>query len=186
MRRKKSYLLIFLCLLAISCRLEKDYNPAVHLSPAEQEEIMDKVLRYMAKPPDGISTEERFYRGYDEHYAEQRRIHRLDAYYIEGKTHYFLFSRVAPSLKEKRIAIGGKLELDDQRHLSYYEEVFRTWRLEPDTLVTRSVFLFDKMVRDEDLQPYYSSRSGNTDYIEFPDDRTFFDTEKRIWRSRPR
>ena len=186
MRRKKSYLLIFLCLLVISCRLGKDYNPAVHLSPAEQEEIMDKVLRYMAKPPDGISTEERFYRGYDEHYAEQRRIHRLDAYYIDGKTHYFLFSRVAPSLKEKRIAIGGKLELDDQRSLSYYEEVFRTWRLEPDTLVKRSVFLFDKMVREEDLQPYYSSRSGNTDYIEFPDDRTFFDTEKRIWRSRPR
>ena len=155
-----------------------------HLTVVKQDEIMDKIIRYMAKPPEGISFEERFYKGYDDHYLDQRRIHRLDAYYIDDQTHYFMVSRVAPSLTEKRVAIGGKLMLDGNGKLSYYEEVFRTWKMPPDTLSTRSAFLFDKMVSGEDLTPYYSSHSGNADYIEFPDDRTYFDVEKRMWRTK--
>ena len=116
MRRKKSYLLIFLCLLAISCRLGKDYNPAVHLSPAEQEEIMDKVLRYMAKPPDGISTEERFYRGYDEHYAEQRRIQRL---VNENKT---LSTKVTTNETQK-IQLEKSLEANKLEHLVLLQKI---------------------------------------------------------------
>ena len=63
-----------------------------------------------------------------------------------------------------------------------YEEVFRTWKMLPDTLAKRSLFLFKKMVNDEDLSPYYASSSGNTDFIEFPDDRTYFDKKLRMWR----
>ena len=183
--RVKSGLLICLTLsLAISCRMEKDYNPAAHLSVPQQDQMMDKVIRYMAKSPDGITFEERFYKEHDDHYAEQKSMHRLDGYYIDGETQYFLVSRIAPSLIEKRVAIGGSLELDEKGELISYEEVFRTWKMEPDTLVKRSIFLFDKMVRDEELQPYYSSNSGNTDYIEFPDARTYFDKEKRMWRAK--
>lgn len=146
--------------------------------------MMDKIIRYMAKPPEGISFEERFYKGYDDHYQDQKRIHRLDAYYIDDQTHYFMVSRVAPSLTEKRVAIAGKLMLDDQGNVSYYEEVFRTWKMQPDTLNTRSAYLFDKMVRTEDLTRYYTSRTGKPDFIEFPDDRTYFDVERRIWRTK--
>ncbi len=145
---------------------------------------MQQVIRYIARSPEGIAPEQRTERRFDDHYAEQRRLHRLDAYYVDGAAHYFLVSRVAPSLTEKRVAIGGRLERDETGTITYYEEVFRTWKMEPDTLSKRSLFLFDRMVRGEDLTGFYSSKTGNTDYIEFPDDRTFFDTRQRIWRTR--
>jgi hypothetical protein len=169
-----------------SCSREKDYNPTAHLTVPQQDDIMWHIIRYMGKPPDGIGPEERFDKGYDEHYQEQKSIHRLDAYYIDGRTHYFLVSRVAPSLTEKRVAISGALQSDEQGMLTGYVEVFRTWKMQPDTLVKRSTLLFDLMVRGKDLEPYYSSRTGNTDYIEFPDDRTYFDNVARMWKTKPR
>ena len=177
-------LICFSLVLTISCRQEKDYNPTTHITVPQRDQMMDKVIRYMARAPEGISYEERFYKAYDDHYNEQRKLHRLDAYYIDGQIHFFLVSRPAPSMTEKRVAIGGMLEMDANGKLTRYEEVFRTWKMEPDTLTKRGTFLFDRMVRDEDLVPYYSSKSGNTDFIEFPDDRTYFDRTKRIWKTR--
>lgn len=175
---------LFLACIAWSCRFEKDYRTSSHLTAQEQEAVMQQIIRYVARSPEGTAPEQRTESRFDDHYAEQRRLHRLDAYYVDGATHYFLVSRVAPSLTEKRVAIGGRLERNKTGEITYYEEVFRTWKMEPDTLSRRSQFLFDRMVREEDLTGYYSSKTGNTDYIEFPDDRTFFDTRQRIWRTR--
>lgn len=180
-----SLLLFFVTLLLTgACRFEHDYTPASHLSPERQDLLMGRIIRYMARTPDGVTPEDRLLREHDKHYDEQQRLHRLDALYTDDNTHYFLVSRIAPSLVEKRVAIGGKLTVDENFLISYYEEVFRTWKMVPDTLSRRSMFLFDKMVRGEDLLPYCSSHSGNTDYIEFPDERTYFDAERRIWRSK--
>lgn len=177
-------LFVAIALHTASCTGDRDYNPDKHLTVQQQDLLMDRIIRYIARAPEGVTPEERFNRSYDEHYDDQRRRHRLDALYADDHTYYFLVSRVAPSLTEKRLAIGGKVEMDENQRITYYEESFRTWKMEPDTLIKRSLFLFDRMVRGENLEPYYSSRSGNTDYIEFPDDRTYFDTEKRIWRTK--
>lgn len=179
--------LVFLALTAwilSSCSFQKDYNPDAHLTVEQQDSLMERIIRYVGRTPDGVSPGDRFSPTHDKHYADQRSIHRLDALYKDDDTYYFLVSRIAPSLAEKRVAIGGKLNMDKDMRITYYEEIFRTWKMEPDSLVKRSIFLFDKMVNAENLEPYYSSRSGNTDYIEFPDDRTYFDTEQRIWRTK--
>ncbi len=170
-------------ILLTGCRFEKDYTPTTHLSPQEQEDLMQRIIRYVARSPEGVLPEQRLESRFDSHYEEQRRSHRLDAYYFDKGVHYFLVSRTAPSLTEKRVAIGGRLEREDGS-ITYFEEVFRTWKMEPDLLTQRGAFLFDKMVRGEDLSPYYASRSGNTEYIEFPDERTYYDVQRRIWRSR--
>lgn len=146
---------------------------------------MSQIIRYMGKAPEGLTMEERFYKAYDDHYKEQQKLYQLDAYFIgNDKKHYFLISRVAPSLTVKRIAMGGLLQLDQAGKLTVYEEIFRTWKMNPDTLSTRGLFLFDKMVNGVKLDPWYTRQSGNMDYIEFPDDRTFFDRESRSWKSR--
>ncbi len=147
--------LVFLTLLSWilgSCSFQKDYDPDAHLSVQQQDLLMERIIRYIGRTPDGVSPGDRFSPVHDKHYSDQRRIHRLDALYKDDDNYFFLVSRIAP--------------------------------MEPDSLVKRSVFLFDKMVKGEDLEPFYSSRSGNTDYIEFPDDRTYFDTEQRIWRTK--
>lgn len=182
MRHLVSLYLILIFL--VGCSLDRDYNPDKHLTVQEQEVLMNRIIRYIARAPEGVPPEDRFKRAYDEHYDDQRGRHRLDALYADDHTYYFLVSRGAPSVTEKRVAIGGKVTMDENQRITYYEEIFRTWKMESDTLVKRSLFLFDKMVKGKDLSPFYSSRSGNTDYIEFPDDRTYFDTEQRIWRTR--
>lgn len=160
------------------------YDPDDHLTVQEQDKMMSLVIRYISKAPDGITFEERFYKAYDEYYAEQQARHRLDAWYTNGDEHFFLVSRQAPSLVEKRVATGGKLRIGADGNLAEYEEVFRTWKMIPDSLNTRSVFLFDKMVKSESLEPYLTKNSMPVEYIEFPDDNTFFDRDARVWKTR--
>lgn len=183
MQRLISSFLVFSFVLA-SCSLDKDYKPESHLTVQEQDLFMNRIIRYLSRSPDGVAPEDRLDPAHDQHYAEQMKIHRLDALYGEDHTYFFLVSRVAPSLTEKRVAIGGKATVDENMRITYYEEVFRTWKMEPDSLARRGSFLFDQMVNGKDLSPYYTSRLGNTDYIEFPDDRTYFDTRQRIWRTK--
>ncbi|MBL7851178.1 MAG: hypothetical protein JNN04_09770, partial [Cyclobacteriaceae bacterium] len=163
---RRGFILLATITLLTSCRWEKDYRPASHLSVQQQEDLMQEIIRYVARSPEGIRPEQRLETRFDEHYQEQRRMHRLDACYRDGDVVFFLVSRPAPSLTEKRVAIGGLVERDQAGAMIYYEEIFRTWKMEPDTLERRALFLFDRMVRDEDLKGYYSSKTGNTDYIE--------------------
>ena len=129
------------------CTQERNYDPIAHITIKEQDSIVWRIMRYIAKPPDGLSYEERFYKGYDPHYQEQQSLHQLDAYFIDkNNNHYFLLSRRAPSLVDKRVATGGKMKFNDKGKLLEYEEVFRTWKMVHDTLTKRSLFLFDKMV----------------------------------------
>lgn len=178
-------LILFVTLIFVGCNGRRDYNPATYLTPVKQDEVMWKVIRYMARPPENLTFEERFYKGYDDHYHEQMALHRLDAYYIgDDEINYFLVSRRAPSLTEKRVAIGGKLRLNKDGSLVEYKEVFRTWKMVPDTLAKRSAVLFDKLVNGGDLTPYYTKNSKGVEYIEFPDDITYFDVSTRVWKTK--
>ena len=175
---------IALILVAGSCNTKNDYSVSSHLTPQQQDEIMWKIIRYVGRAPEGLTFEERFYAPYDTFYQEQARIHKFDAYFVKGNTHYFLVSRKAPSLVEKRVATGGRFELHKDGKISDYEEVFRTWKMVPDTLVKREMILFDKFVRGESLTPYETRNSGGVEYIEFPDERTYFDKQAKQWKSR--
>ncbi|MDZ7650896.1 MAG: hypothetical protein U5K54_29265 [Cytophagales bacterium] len=143
-----------------------------------------KLYAMWAGAPDGLTFDERFYAPYDSFYIEQARQHKFDAYYKEGTTHYFLVSRKAPSLVDKRVAIGGKFLLSADNAISEYEETFRTWKMVPDTLAKCEMILFDKLVRGETLESYLTKNSKGIEYIEFPDERTYFDKEARQWKTK--
>lgn len=181
----RTYLIILIASgLFLGCT--KDYAPDSYLSAQEQYDQMWKIIRYLGKPPENLTFEERFYKGYDSYYEKQIAAHRLDAYFIDDSgTHYFLVSRRAPSLVEKRVATGGKMKLDAEGTLTEYEEVFRTWKMVDSLQVSRSLFLFDKMVKGQSLEPYLTKNSMPEEYIEFPDDRVYFDKEKRQWIAKP-
>ena len=99
---------------------------------------------------------------------------------IENGSYYFLFSRPARSINPMFEGIGGKFKLNEKDSLVEYEEVFRTWKMEDKDLKTRGKYLFNSMVKGEDLSPFYSKLAGDK-YIEFPDDRFHFDKHKRKW-----
>lgn len=171
-------------LLAMACNAKKDYSVNTHLSAQQQVAVMDKIIRYVGRAPEGVTFEERFYPAYDSFYMEQASLHKFDAYYVDGSTHYFLVSRQAPSLVNKRVATGGKLVLESDK-IAEYEEVFRTWKMVPDTLAKREMFLFDKFVKGESLTPYETRNSNGVEYIEFPDDLNYYDKATRQWKLKP-
>jgi hypothetical protein len=174
--------LILLVLLLSSC--QKNYDPGASLTAEEQYTQVWKIIRYIGRAPENTTMPERFYKGYDDHYKEQMTLHRLDAYYVDGNTHYFLLSRRAPSLIEKRVATGGKMKLDEKGELMEYEEIFRTWKMVDSLQIRKSIFLFDKMVNSESLEPYLTKNSAPEEYIEFPDDNVYFDKSERTWKNR--
>lgn len=178
----KSLSVLLLSLFSHSCTTKSDYNPDSHLSVKEKDNVLVLIIRYIGKAPENVNTTEIFDSKYDAHYLDIASRHRFDQYYIDDKgIHYFLISRPAPSLYEKRVAIGGKLKLKEQGELVEYEEVFRTWKMVPDTLKKRSLFLFDKMVKGESLDLYLTVNSKGVEYIEFPDEHNYYDKATRRW-----
>jgi hypothetical protein len=182
--RRAVFIVIMLALIAGACSTKNNYQVSAHLTPQEQDEMMWKIIRYIGRAPDGLTFEERFYAPYDSVYQEQAKLHKFDAYYKKGDTHYFLVSRRAPSLVEKRVATGGRFVLNSDNKLIEYEEVFRTWKLVPDTLAKREMVLFDKFVKGESLTPYETKNSNGIEYIEFPDDNTYFYKATRQWKTK--
>jgi hypothetical protein len=168
-------------LMACSSSTDK-YLPEKNLSAQELDANLWSMIRYLGKSPEGLTPPERFYVAYDSHYREQMKLHRVDAWYNKGDVHYFLVSRPAPSVTEKRVATGGKVIFDDKGGIQEYEEIFRTWRLVPDTLKKRSFILFDKMVQGENLKFFETRYSNGVEYIEFPDEQTYFDKTERTWK----
>lgn len=174
----------FACIAFIAFSCSNDYNPSSHLDAKEQDATMNKIIRYMAKAPEGLTMQERFYAAYDSYYQEQKSLHRLDAYFIKDGVNYFLVSRPAPSLTEKRVSTGGRMKFNDAGELTEYEEVFRTWKMPDTVLIKKSLMLFDKMVKDESLEPYLTKNSMPEEYIEFPDEHTYFDKTARSWKQK--
>jgi hypothetical protein len=174
---------IFLTFIA-ACSTKNNYQVSTYLTPQQQDEMMWKIIRYVGRAPEGLTFEERFYKPYDSIYQEQAKLHKFDAYFIKGGTHYFLVSRRAPSLVDKRVATGGKFVLGDDNKITGYEEVFRTWKMVPDTLAKREMILFDKFVKGESLLPYETRNSNGVEFIEFPDERTYFDKQEKQWKTK--
>jgi hypothetical protein len=178
-----NWILIAFIIVACNGKANK-YEPNTHLDLRQQSEVMNKIIRYVAKLPRRTSDSLRMLDKYDSHYEEQIAKHQLMAYYIaKNGEHFFLVTRRAPSIHEKLVATGGKMRFDKFGELISYEEVFRTWKLFENELNERAPYLFDLMVKGEDLTPYYTATSG-FNYIEFPDENVYYDTESRTWKSK--
>lgn len=167
----------------VSCSVESEkYSPDRYFSSKDKEALLWIMIRYLGKAPEGVSLDDRFNVSYDSSYLEQMKLMSIDAWYKNGNTHFFMVSKTAASLVDKRVATGGKLVFEDEGGLKEYEEVFRTWKMVPDTLKKRSMLLFDKMVQNESLKEFETRYSQGVDYIEFPDESTYYDRKERAWK----
>jgi hypothetical protein len=178
----RAALILLLAFGTVSCE-KKSYQPNDQLTLKQQDAIMWTLVRYYARSPEGLTSLERFYKGYDKYYQEQQALHKMEAFFIKGDTCYFMISRRAPSLIEKRVANAGKFVLGEKGELVYYKEVFRTFKMKPEELQKKSMFLFERLVKNENLSIFERSKSQD-EYIEFPDERNYFDDKERIWKQR--
>lgn len=177
---------LFGCLLLLltSCQPKNPYDAKANLSPQEQDKVVTGIIRYVGKKPDKANDSSKFSTQFNDYYLEQASKHTLALYYQDANgTQYFLMTRKAPSIHEKYVATGGRFRLDTNDSLIEYEEVFRTWKMHPDTLARRSFILFDSMVKGKSLDEYLTKNSKGVEYIEFPDDFVYYDKAQRKWKS---
>lgn len=164
----------------------EEYIADKNISQPEADSFKYSIIRYAGQVPPKANHQNRFNVEYDSFYENLAKEHDLVYYYsdkTEGST-YFLMTRIAPSLYEKRVAIGGKLKRDEKGAIIYYEEAFRTWKMKAPELEKKAAFLFSKYIKGKDLKPYYTKNSKGEEYIEFPDDNVYFDTISRVWTTK--
>ncbi len=169
-----------ICMVLTSC--EQNNYSAGQLGQAEKDSLLYSMVRYFGKlPKRHASHDNKFEERFDEHYRKHAGEHEVMAYFAAPvNREYLLLKREAPSLYKKFVATGIVFEREGDS-LRHYEEVFRTWKMPEGELAEKGMMLFDKMVKGEDLSPYYPQHSGEEEYIEFPDARNAFDTGSRRW-----
>lgn len=168
----------------ISCVTKDPYDPDKYLSAEEKDSVLNMIIRYVTERPKGVSDEGKFDVRHNTWYERKISEARLERFYKEDTRCYFLVSQPAPSLTVKRHATGGWFVCNKDGNLTGYEEVFRTWKMVPDTLKVRGPLLFARMVRGESLEPFYTKNSKGKEFIEFPDDLVYYDQPSRAWKVR--
>lgn len=184
----KNTVILFLFLLLISaCDNHKikldNYNPSNHLSTEEVDNLKNEIIRHLGKLHKKATHETKFDNFFNEYYFEQAKKHEL-IYYVPRHTDeytYFCFTRIAPSIKIKKVAIVGRIKRNEKKEIVHYEEIYRTWKFEPELLKEKNDILFIKLLNGEDLSRYYNHNSGEEEWIEFPDKGVNFNIEKRRW-----
>lgn len=177
----------FFFLVFTNCESNKNttsHNQIEELDKDFINQFTNKIIRYIGRKPEDASHENKFNSYFDEFYEEQTELHELVAYHkAKDNKEFFVFTRIAPSIHLKKVAIGGYIQSNNNGDLKAIEEVFRTWKLIPDTLEKRVDLFFELMVKGESLKPYYTENIGNTENIEFPNKEVWYDIEEKRWKS---
>lgn len=170
-------------LFVVGCSSNKiDIEPSSYLDSTEIGDFNYSIIRYAGDLAGKASQDNKFDSSFDDYYKNLSAAHKLRFYFTDtasGHT-YFLLTRIAPSLTQKYVAIGGKLKMNKDS-ITYYEEIFRTWKMPEEEQLKVSEMLFNKMIKGEDLSMYYPENSGDEYIIEFPSEKVFFDTTRRRW-----
>lgn len=178
----KYFSLLLIILSLSSCKKESVITePSHYLSAKQQEDFKYSIIRYIDDLARKATHETKFDAEFDTEYKERAQKATL-LYYYKGKdsTVYFAITKIAPSLKLKKVATIGRVKYND-KEIKEYEEAFRTWKMEEPELKKKTAMLFEKYITGEDVTPYYTANSKGEFYIEFPDDNTYYDKETRIW-----
>lgn len=178
----KTYYFIIILLITFSCQKTIQSDPNTYLSEEESLAFKSKIVRYFEGLPKNVDHQKKWDTLYDNYYNSKAEAADLMHYYKskDGFT-YFAVSKIAPSLKLKKVATIGKLKFENDS-IVYYEEICRTWKMEVPELQEKTKILFDKIVQGKDVTPYYTKNLKTDEYwIEFPDDNNTYDINSRKW-----
>jgi hypothetical protein len=162
-------------------KVSKDeYAVENYIKKEELNKNLEPIFPYLAKLENGVNYNNRFDDSSKGYFIERQKFHKFsfERYFInKDSVHYFLIWKVAPSLYEKKIAIGGRYKKDAQGKIYAFEEIFNTPKMKLDELKEKSFMLFDYMVQNGNVEKFY----GHYDLVEFPDGKCMYDKENSKW-----
>jgi hypothetical protein len=177
---------IAICLTVIACNSDSSVNLNVseQLTQEQQHDFIYSIIRYIGRLPRNTTHSNKFDSRYDTFYHELTNRHQLRFYGISQGYQYFIITRIAPSIKEKYVAIGGRVKWDGETgKITDFEEIFRTWKMPLDELLPISEKLLQEAILGKDLSKYYPENSGDDYIIEFPSSEVTYDKVNRVWVS---
>ncbi len=183
----KYFSFLFLLLAMISCKSEPVIiETNAYLTNEQQEDFKYSIIRYADRLPKKATHQTKFDTVFSTEYKKQAEASEVLFYHIDSttNTHYFALTKIAPSMILKKVAVVGKLKYDKNGAISDYEESFRTWKMEIPELKTKTEEMFIKFINGEDLSSYYTVNSKGNFYIEFPDEKTYYDKKARNWKTK--
>jgi hypothetical protein len=176
---KLSFLLTWGLLIGCASS-ENKYRPTDCIPEEQQKEIVRQMVRFANRLAPEATHETKFQPQFNWYYDRAISESRIILCAKEKDTIQLMIARKARSINPMEEGIALKVVLNANDSLLYYEEVFRMWKMPADTLVKRGRYLFDRMVKKQDLSLYYSKFQKDR-FIEFPDQRFTFDPQKRRW-----
>ncbi len=179
---KISSLFVLGILLLFSCSTKEEDKYAVenYIKKEDLSKNLEPIFPYISKLENGVNSSNRFADSNKVYFLEKNEGHKFsfEHYFItKDSVHYFLIWKVAPSLYEKKIAIGGRYKKDKDGNIVAFEEIFNTPKMKMDELKEKSFMLFDYMVENGNIEKFY----GNYDLVEFPDGKCVYDKANSKW-----
>lgn len=181
---KKNILILSLGIISLASCTNNSYDPAAILSQQQIDSTTLAIAPYIVHLPSGATEATKFDPTFRDAYANKAKNIRITKYHVAEKdTIYFEIQQVARSVKFKKTATGGKLHVNASGKMDYYEEIYRTWKVDTATLNENSKIFFAAMVDNKDLSPYYTAQTNDDKHIEFPNETTQYSIEKRQWQT---
>lgn len=181
----KNIFYLFIIILSVSCAEKKlDIATEKYLTTEQQKSLKYDVVRYIEKLPKYANKQNKFDTIFDKPYRKMADSLAILFAYKNTKTDtlYFAIAKKAPSLKIKKTSTLGKLVYDKNQKITFYEESYRTWKMEVPELQSTTEMLFQKYIQNRDLSEYYTKNSKGKYIIEFPDEYSTYDTNNREWK----
>jgi hypothetical protein len=171
---------ILICLLPsimlFSC-YEK-YDPDnFHFSNEKQETLL-KIVTFVAPVPNGATAQARLDSTHRKYYMSMMKDFSFERFYINSDgVRFFYVLRPARSTVATHRGVGGMYQVADDGRIVGFKEVFNTPVAPTEDLTKKGAELFAWMVKHGNVEPYQK----NTDYIEWPNQFSTYDTARHEW-----
>lgn len=179
-----SITVLFLFLM-LSCKEKIEENDINFYFEIEQsEDILAQVISYVYSRPKEVSSENRFNPEFRSFYKKELRNFEI-LHFFQNKEdgfYYYYLLRPARNIHENKRGVAGKFQLDSSSTIINFEEVLVTKMIEEQKVIDFGMLIFEE----------FSEKKGEIkmtplreDLIEFPDERTYYNTDSYEWLYKP-
>ncbi len=157
---------------------KNQYNINNYIPAEIIDTLKTDIVTYMGVKPRNADWETRHDPQYRPFYIEGSKNYEIYMYFVnENGDHFFYMIRPSRHIEGNRRAIGGKLRLDENFNITWYEEVFVTHVFDEELLREMADVFFPKLI-DNSIRESIE----NDNRIEWPDVRLKYDIVKKEWR----
>lgn len=177
------YLTLYVLIIATPCftacsDLRSQYRFERHFTKQLRDTLLVDMVTLIGKKPKTADFTSRLDVQYRPYYILLSNDFRIKYFHQADDTCYYFMIRPARSTKGNARGVGGKLILDSANRINYFEETFNTPAYAVEVLERMGWRLFRDLITQRSIEGLLR----NVDYIEWPDSRLRYDTDKREWR----